>query len=234
MRMSSRTRPPHPTLSPLRGEREKERGWCGQASLLVFLLIAAGVSTGCRNPFDPEADVRINRFLAQGNNFVAQIEQADANNLITNQFVGGVNMQQVRVVVDNLTTVPVTFESYTVTYIQIAKQGDFMPNSPVSLSPCVQPPGSPICSLGKDGTARYHFLAHLGGLNTDPGGLPFPVVTQGTFDLRIITEELLTYIFNAAPSDIQAGGIDCEITLLGTDHNGHDVQASGTLHIEVF
>jgi hypothetical protein len=34
--------------------------------------------------------------------------------------------------------------------------------------------------------------------------------------------------------ETKSGGIDCEVTIHGTDHNGHDVSATAVLHIEVF
>ena len=131
--------------------------------------------------------------------------------------------RDVRVVVNNYSTVSVDFRSYTVVYRQVGPQNS---------ATCTFPPNSPICSLGGGQGQRYYWTpSRLEGVTTS--GAPYARTTR-TYPLRIITADLLTYIDAADPSDITAGGIDCYVTLLGTDENDHDVKATGTFHIEVF
>lgn len=197
-------------------------------TLLTILVLAGSLSTGCRNPFDPAAQVDIVRFFAQGTfcgsgGFVAQITQTPLDPPSTSVD----QKQRVCVMLRNTSSVNVLFTSYTVVYRQLGRQG-LWPSC--TLSPTCRPPDSPIAALGDAAGRRYTFVLHMQGVRF--AGTPTQTTLQ--VPVRIITEELLEYIEDAPPVDIQSGGLDCDITLHGEDHNGHDVKVSGTLHIEVF
>lgn len=187
------------------------------AGLAAILLLAA---SGCINPFDPKANVRLWRFEVNGNatQLVVQIVQANAINLIA----GPPTVSAV--VLNESTSVGVIFDSYTVVYRQNAAQ----------TGTCTQPPGSPICSLGGAAGRRFALHWHLAPVNTNPVGSGGATTawTSLSLPLSVITAELLQYI--ASNQTTINGGIDMDITLSGTDHNGHDVKAGGTCHIEIF
>lgn len=200
-----------------------------RSTLLTILVLAGSLSTGCgRNPFDPTAQVDIVRFFAQGTDcssggFVAQITQTPLDPSSTSSS----NKQRVCVRLRNTGSVNVLFTSYTVVYRQLGKQGNW---PSCTLSPTCRPPNSPIASLGDAAGRRYTLVLHMSGVRK----AATPPETTLQVPVRIITEELLKYIETAPPSDIRGGGLDCDITLHGEDHNGHDIKVSGTLHIEVF
>ena len=183
---------------------------------VALLIVAVGLASGCRNPFDPSADVRVLRFLVDGNDYYASIDQGTANS--------PTNAPQVVMVVVNYSTVPVEFTSYTVVYRQVGPQ-----NSPT----CPASPNSPICALGGATGRSYRIVDYMSGLTNTWASLPIRYTRQD-LPLRVATDELMMYIFNEPATDIMAGGIGAYITIHGVDQNGHDVRASGTLHIEVY
>jgi len=176
------------------------------------VALAAFALGGCQNPFDPQADLRLLHWYANGG-LVAQLTQATA--VTTGMTDWG--LQSVTMVIGNFGSVGVTLTGYTVVYRQVGAQTGAYP----------QPAGSPVVSLGGAAGRRFPILAHAQGLVDN-----YSQFTQTSVGLRIITPELLTYIGNNT-STIN-GGMDCEVEVFGTDHNGHDVKVSGTLHIEIF
>lgn len=192
-----------------------------QPAAVILAAAIAATTGGCRNPFDPAAEIRVNRFRVQGDNYVGSITQTQAISYITNPTWGGRAVQSVRIVIDNLGTVPVVFDSYTVVYRQVGPQNS---------ATCTLPPNSPICSLGGALGKRYHILTRMTGV-TSSG--QYQGYVQYEFPLRVITDDFLTYVDKAEPSDIKAGGVDCYVTVYGVDENGHDVKADGSVHLDV-
>jgi len=182
-----------------------------------LLLAAAGImATGCINPFDPSADVRLERFFANGG-LIAIINQSTA---LANVDSNGASEQTVNVAFSNFTTVGGQITSYSVVYRQLTAQP-----APVNLEA-----GSPIPSLGGAAGRRFYTLLHFQGLrdNTNP-------VEYTTFTLfpRIITAEVMKYIGSGLGASAIGGGIDCECIFYGEDHNGHDIKVSGVLHVQI-
>lgn len=187
-----------------------------------FLAAVAVAVTGCVNPFDPTADIKLERFFANGG-LITVVVQSTA---ISNAETPGITLQTTEAVFSNYSTVGGEITSYSVVYRQLTAQP-----SPVDL-----PPGSPIPSLGGAAGRRFYTLVHFQGLrdNTDPKEF-------NTFNMlpRIITNELLQYIggnpaySNGIGSSAIGGGIDCEVIFFGQDHNGHDIKVSGVLHVQV-
>ena len=183
-------------------------------TLLLLSIIAA--SAGCRNPFDPTADIKLIRFFANGGLFVT-VEQVQAINDITNS----TGVQNVRADFANYSTVPAEFTSYTVVYRQLTAQP-----APVNL-----PAGSPIPTLGGAAGRRGYFRWNAGSLldNTNPVGY-----TVTSLFPRVITAEFLSYVGGSLGTSTIGGGIDCEIIFFGTDDNGHEVKIDGTLHVDIY
>lgn len=181
------------------------------AALAAGLLLLG--SAGCRNPFDPEADLRMWRIDACGGGPVVQILQSDA-------LVGAMTntcLQRVIATVLNYSSVQASLTSYSVVYRQISAQ----------TGACPQPPGSPICSLGGAGGRKFAIREHVDALTNNASEN-----TQTDVWMMVLTPEVLTYI--GTNTSTIGGGIDMDITLFGTDHNGHDVKVGGTIHIEVY
>jgi len=186
--------------------------------LLVLAAAAtAGLVSGCRNPFDPTADIRFRRFQANSG-YIATIN-ADPTNVtnIINQ--SWQDFYNVRMEIAVYSSVPVSWTSYTVVYRQVAAQ----------VKECGLPPGSPICSLGGAGGRRFPIRRHTRGLLSNAS---VPLNPNQTILLRPFPEEFLQYI--SGNGEAVSGGIDVDITIQGEDHNGHDIEVSGTLHVEVY
>jgi hypothetical protein len=178
----------------------------------IAVALVAVTCTGCQNPFDPSADLRLIRWFANGD-LVVQITQSLAGGSAKSDPL----LQSTRMTIGNFSSVPVTLTSYVVVYRQV---GAVTGSSPL-------PAGSPIPVLGGAGGRRYPIQLHVRGLEDNSG-----LFAQADLDLQIVTNDFLDYIFNNA-STIN-GGIDCEVEVFGTDHNGHDVTVAGALHVEVF
>jgi hypothetical protein len=183
-----------------------------KARRLVPAALAVLAVSGCQNPFDPQADLRLILWEANGG-LVAQLTQA----LASTTEKQNTWLQTVKMTIGNYSSVPVTLTSYTVVYRQVGAQTGAYP----------QPAGSPIPSLGGASGRRFPFLVHATALTSN-----FAQFSSTGFWVRIITSELLDYIGNNT-STIN-GGIDCEVEVFGSDHNGHNVSVSGTLHVEIF
>jgi len=172
-----------------------------------LLLAAAGVlAVGCRNPLDPKADIRIENIT--GLNRILQSNAATLGN----------DPQFTTVQFASYGTVGCAFNGYTVVYRQVGPQND---------PACSQGPGQPICALGGAAGRRYSVRFHMGPKNDD---LTLSVVNSYSF--AILTPEVMKYI--SAHTDTTNGGIDCDLTFFGTDHNDHDITVTGTFHVEVF
>jgi hypothetical protein len=183
---------------------------------VVLAAAALGLIAGCRNPFDPSADIRLERFFANGG-LITIVTQATALNSVDSN---GAGIQSVRADFSNFSTVGGNFTSYTVVYRQLPAQP-----APVNLDP-----GSPIPSLGGAAGRRFYELVHFQGLRDDTNTNGF-----NTFSMfpRIITAELLKYIGSGLGSSSIGGGIDCEVIFFGEDHNGHEIKVGGVLHVQV-
>lgn len=179
--------------------------------LALPLLMAVG---GCRNPFDPPADVKLIRFFCQDtDSLFAIIEQTLANG-----YIAVASKQRTRAELANYSTVPGEITSYSVVYRQLTAQP-----APVNL-----PPGSPIPSLGGAAGRRFYIHDYIGALTDNTSGQGYSVTTVRP---KIINPELLSYIYTN--SSTIGGGIDCEVVFFGTDENGHEIKISGVVHVEV-
>jgi len=182
-------------------------------SLATIPLLMAPF-TGCRNPFDPSADVIIDHFEPR----MGSMKQGEWNNEITRPGASwAVQAQYVTVFIRNYSTVGVSFSSYTVVYRQVSEQAGAIPPLPAH---------SPITAAGGAEGLTFKFVAHLLGLQ-----YPNNEGQERSWNIQVVTDDLLRYCAN---TETQSGGIDCEITMHGTDHNGHDVTVSGVWHLEVF
>jgi hypothetical protein len=184
--------------------------------LLVLVAAAvAGLVAGCRNPFDPTADIRFRRFQANSG-YIATINADPTNvtNIINSKWD---SFYSVTMEISLYSSVPVSWRNYTVVYRQVAEQ----------VAQCGLPPGSPICSLGGAGGRRFPMRVHSRGLLSNDS-----VPVTDTISLRPFSEEFLKYV--SGNGEAVSGGIDVDITVQGEDHNGHDVEVSGTLHVEVY
>lgn len=188
-----------------------------RASVRSLLLVLTGLTfLGCRNPFDPMAEIRLERFFANGGLFTI-VNQSTA---LTSVDSGGAGIQQAVAEFSNFSTVGGVFTSYNVVYRQLTAQP-----SPINL-----PAGSPIPSLGGASGRRFYIRNHFQGLrdNSNTNGYNlFDVFT------RIITAELLNYIGSGTGASTIGGGIDCEVVFFGEDHNGHEIKVNGVLHVQV-
>lgn len=186
----------------------------------VAAIAAMAVSlAGCENPFDPKADVKLLRWNCNAG-LTAQLVQATAG---TNGMSDS-GLQTTEMHLGNFTSVPVLFTSYVAVYRQIGAQ-----DAPVNL-----PPGSPIPSLGGAAGRRYAINYHMQAVTSPTNGSYSDIYTTGatTFQPRLITREFLNYV--ATNPGTTNGGIDIEVEVFGTDHNGHDVKVGGVLHVEIF
>jgi hypothetical protein len=184
--------------------------------LIAGMLVTAAVASGCRNPFDPEADVRILNFSASSGGNTVQLLYSECMNLATgsNQWKMGVTATVV-----NFGTPGVLLTSYTAVYRTMAK----LP-PPLSLEP-----DTPIPDLGGAAGKRYRILRHVQGVTSANSSNYYS--TALTINLNVISEEFARFIYTH--SDIVNGGADIIVTLQGEDHNGHDVTCSGVLHVEI-
>lgn len=185
-------------------------------TLLVRLAALLPLAlTGCQNPFDPEADLRLLRWNGLNGTTVILITQANAQTI--HKQSNDASHRNIGAAIANYSAVPVTLRSYTVVYRQVGEQ------SP----PCALPPGNAICRLGGAAGRRFPIVQHIGGLTSYGVG-------YASTDIRIrpVTDELLDHIF--ADLNTINGGIDMEILMYGTDHNGHDVKVGGSIHIEIY
>jgi hypothetical protein len=178
-------------------------------SLAAIPLLLAALA-GCRNPFDPSADVIIDHFEPR----MQSLNQSDWNNQITQPW----GVQSVNIFVRNFGTVGVSFTSFTVVYRQVADQ-------PLAVPPL--PANSPIAAVGGAEGLTFKIVVHLLGLQS-----AYNSSQERSWNIQVVTDNLLRYI--GEHTETKSGGIDCEITMHGTDHNGHDVTATGVFHIEVF
>lgn len=182
------------------------------ARAVVLLPLALA---GCQNPFDPGADLRLLEWQGLNGGNVILITQANATLSHKNAYDS--SHANIDALIANYSSVPVTLRSYTVVYRQIGEQ------SP----PCSLPAGNAICSLGGAAGRRFQMLQHVGGLTQYGSGY-----STTTIRIRPITDEVLDHI--GADINTINGGIDMEILLYGTDHNGHDVKVGGSIHIEIY
>ncbi len=175
-------------------------------SAALGAALVATLAAGCRNPFDPKADIRFARFFTSIDfGYILTISQNDANNLSTPANAGRI---MVIIQLDNFSTVSATYTGYSVVYRQLFDN-------------------QPIADCGGAAGRRFKTLMRVPALQNNTS-VPF----QDSYDLPIVTTELLTYIANT--TSLQSGGIDCEITLYGEDENGHDIRTEAVLHIDVF
>jgi len=188
----------------------------GRALPSVALAAAALLTVGCQNPFDPEADLRLIRWQANGG-VVAQVTQS----LAGGSEMQNAGLQETSMYIGNFSMVGAHMTSYVVVYRQIGAQ-----DPPVSL-----PAGSAIPSLGGAAGRRFPIDFHVRGVMNNTGNTAEVYASAPQLQVRLITRELLTYIsLNLGTLN---GGIDCEVEVYGSDHNGHDVKVTGTLHVEV-
>ena len=179
----------------------------------IPLLLAA--LAGCRNPFDPSADVIIDHF----NPRMQSLNQAEWSTQIPLPGTSwDMNVQYIQIFMRNFSTVGVSFTSYTVVYRQVAAQQTVIPPLPAN---------SPIAAVGGAEGLTFKIVTHLPGMRSSND----VNYQERSWEIQIVTDNLLQYINN---TETKSGGIDCEITMHGTDHNGHDVTATGVFHIEVF
>jgi len=177
-------------------------------SCLIAAVLALSAASGCRNPFDPEADVIFDRFFCGATyTYVLLIERVKVTNGVLygraeegKLFVGAQLL--------NSSSVSATIKSYTVVYKDVYT-------------------GAPISSCGGSAGRRFYSSLYLSGLNNNTSAY-----TTNLLQMKVVTNELLDHIKNNAYTI--NGGIDCEISFHGVDDNGHDLKIDTTLHIEVY
>lgn len=181
-------------------------------TLFLCGLLGATLSAGCRNPFDPQADVKLVRFYSTTGDYIERVLQTSA---LT--WIDSTDRHVIQLLIYNYSSVGVRFFSYTAVYRQVGIQPTVVP---------VLPPGQPIAALGGAAGRRYMADIYLMGLSNNRNDYSVTLAP-----LIILTEELLTYIGTNAST--RNGGIDVDVTLYGIDDNDHDVVVGGTFHIEV-
>jgi len=169
-------------------------------------VLAALVQGGCRNPFNPPAQIRFDRFYA-GENFaqVLSIKQTDA--LSIGKDAANINRLRTTAQFSNTSTVRGTITGYTTVYRQISS-------------------GKPIESCGGAAGRRFSTVIMVDGLKSNAA-----TSLQAFTPIMMITSELLSHI----STDLTTlnGGIDCETTFYGEDENGYEIEVEGVLHIDV-
>lgn len=173
----------------------------GARALLAGLGV---VALGCRNPFDPSADVRV-----EVGGFVI-FDQSNAATQVSQMWTHTVQFT-------NYSSVPARFTSYTVVYRQVGAQTD---------PACPQPPGQPVCSLGGAAGRRYPLVVEVGPRITNDA----PPAT-GFASVLIYTPEFFRYV--STHGETTEGGFDVELTFFGTDDNGHDLTVSEINHADI-
>lgn len=176
--------------------------------LAIALLASVAVLGGCRNPFNPAAQIRFDRFYAgAAATPILSIQQSQAGTMKSSPTSAGDLVTLVQI--SNTSTVPGRITGYNVVYRQISD-------------------GQPIAACG--GAAGRRFQTHIAvsylqsNYSAEAITYPLPFIT-------IVTDELLNHIAtNLTTID---GGIDCEVTFYGEDDNGYDIQVEGVLHIDV-
>ncbi len=184
-------------------------------TLRLAPLLVLAFAVGCRNPFDPSADIRLEQFTGNQGLFV-EFTQADAAAGVVLTSLGD---QVTPVVLVNYSTVAAQITSYTVVYRQLTAQ----PGAGLA-------PGSPIPSLGGAAGRRFNFIVHIAGLADDTTSAGF---NSTALYPSIITAELIQYIGGPQGNSTIGGGIDCEVIFFGEDHNGHEVKVPGSIHVQV-
>jgi hypothetical protein len=175
------------------------------ALLLVALMVLSG---GCRNPFNPDARIRFDRFYAGTTGLpILTIQQNQASTLKNS--IATVGQIQCQVALSNKSTVPGRITGYNVVYRQLST-------------------GLPIPSCGGAAGRRFqtHFIVTALGSNYSTA--QDAVIPRY---VEMVTDELLTHI--ATDLSTVDGGIDCEVTFYGEDDNGYDIKVEGVLHIDV-
>jgi len=175
--------------------------------ILAIALIASVVAFGgCRNPFNPSARVRFDRFYAGIDSLPILTIQQSAAGTMSNSIT---NLPQLLTVaaISNTSTVPAKITGYNVVYRELST-------------------GLPIASCGGAGGRRFSALINVPFLLNNY----YPAASTGA-PIMIVTNELLTHI--ATNLTTLNGGIDCEVTFYGEDENGYDIQVDGVLHIDV-
>lgn len=181
-----------------------------KALRLLPLLLLFLPASGCRNPFNPAAKVRFERFYAGSTfEYFLSINQGTANTLITGTgSFANVEAIATRAQFVNSSTVPAFITGYSVVYRQVAT-------------------GLPIPECG--GAVGRRFQVHFPVIElASNASAPLGQV----FNVQIVTSELVTFIANNL--DTTSGGIDCEVTFYGEDDNGYDIKLDASLHIDVF
>ena len=174
--------------------------------LALTLTAIMTVLAGCRNPFNPSAQIQFDRFYA-GTSFAyaLPIKQASAGSMASSS----ANLPELLTVVQlsNSSKVSGKITGYNVVYRQLSN-------------------GQPIATCGGATGRRFNTYFNIQALSSNA----IPSAT-GQHVLGIVTAELLTYIsMNLTTVN---GGIDCEVTFYGEDDNGYDIQLDAVLHIDV-
>jgi len=177
-------------------------------SILLLSALTAFSAAGCRNPFDPEADVVFDRFFC--GSLYSPVLLIDRKLVTNGTLYTRVQAGQLFVAAQflNFSSVYTSFVSYTVVYRDVYT-------------------GAPISSCGGAAGRRFYssFLVNALANNTSSN-------TSTATDIAVVTNELLDHIKNNAYTI--NGGIDCEISFAGVDGNDHDIKVDATLHIEVY
>jgi len=174
--------------------------------LVPALALAAVMATGCRNPFDPSATIRFDRFFAGPTlGYVLSLDQS-----LALTYISGVMNDNILTSAQfsNTSSVPAKMSGYTVVYRQIST-------------------GLPIPMCGGAAGRRFNAPFYINALSDN---LTESAATSA--QLMIVTSELMTHVSNDLSTT--SGGIDCEITFYGEDENGHDVTIKAVLHIDIF
>lgn len=172
----------------------------------VCMAVAVLAFGGCRNPFNPDAKLRFERWVVGPNQeFTLRITQNSAGALET----VSENLENLITTanITNASTVPAKITGYNVVYRQLSS-------------------GEPIASCGGAAGRRFSLFARIDGMASNVYGeasLQLPAM--------LVTNELLTHI--AGDLTTTNGGIDCEVTFFGEDENGYDIQLDAVLHIDV-
>jgi len=179
--------------------------------LALAVVATMAVLGGCRNPFNPSARIRFDRFFVGSENLPSlTIPYSTAGTLATGPTSTVLQTIRTKAQLSNASSVPGKITGYNVVYRQISD-------------------GQPIAVCGGAAGRRFSALIYIPFL-ADNSKTKEVLPNDGAYVL-IVTSELLTYI-STAPATVN-GGIDCEVTFYGEDDNGYDIQVEGVLHIDV-
>jgi hypothetical protein len=172
----------------------------------VCAAIAALGFGGCRNPFNPNAKLRFERWqVGPNSDYILILQQNTATTLANN--ATSLPDLITTALISNASTVAAKITGYNVVYRQLST-------------------GNPIASCGGAAGRRFSMFAYISAMATNQYG-----ESQLPFNVMLITNELLTHI--GGDLTTTSGGIDCEVTFFGEDENGYDIQLDAVLHIDV-